>query len=348
MAKTFFKFHICRNLIYRHMSRTFNHNLHILFPSTFCQNAKLDKLCNLWRVCRIMCRTRTASVTKTDCYIIFCKYVKHLVIILIKRIFIACHFHPSKNQRTASWNDICKTAARFFKYLSSSAIYACVNCHKVNTLFSVSLYNLQKFVSRNIRKLFIKITNRIIHRHCTDHSRAFVNKFLTEFVSFAVTAKVHNSLSFHINSHLNLFPFNTVISTVLWNSEIYVYLCFKTFADTFRTYSLVHFVCRNCNTASCNSFTKFLCGYIFFFSHYFHLRCYNTLFSGIHLCCIIHIYLLFLFIEHKKMLSKRELFPKSRYGITRIRSMGRSQTSSQPKSSPFMWILYTNTHSLSR
>ena len=44
------------------------------------------------------------------------------------------------------------------------------------------------------------------------------------------------------------------------------------------------------------------------------------------------------------MLSKRELFPKSRYGITRIRSMGRSQTSSQPKSSPFMWILYTNTH----
>ena len=59
------------------------------------------------------------------------------------------------------------------------------------------------------------------------------------------------------------------------------------------------------------------------------------------------IYLLFLFIEHKKLLSKREPFPKSRYGITRLRSMGRSQTSSQPKSSPFMWILYTNTHSLS-
>ena len=68
----------------------------------------------------------------------------------------------------------------------------------------------------------------------------------------------------------------------------------------------MHFVCRNCNTASCNSFTKFLCGYIFFFSHYFHLRCYNTLFSGIHLCCIIHIYISSFFLLSIKKCSQKE------------------------------------------
>ena len=42
VAKSLLKRHICSNLIYRHMTRTFHQNLNIPFPGPLCQIANFD------------------------------------------------------------------------------------------------------------------------------------------------------------------------------------------------------------------------------------------------------------------------------------------------------------------
>src|SRR5665647_284523 len=79
MTKFFHKQHIGGNLIECHVSRTLNHNLNIFLPSTLCQFTKHDKFLNLRGICRIVYTARTASITKTNCYIVFCKYIENFI-----------------------------------------------------------------------------------------------------------------------------------------------------------------------------------------------------------------------------------------------------------------------------
>ena len=81
-------FHICLNLIKRHMSRSLNHNLNVLFPCTFGQLAKTYKLLDLAYVCCVSQTSRTAGITKGDGHIILAADIQDLVVVFIERILL--------------------------------------------------------------------------------------------------------------------------------------------------------------------------------------------------------------------------------------------------------------------
>ena len=98
VAYTLLQFHIRRYFIHCHMSRTFHHYLYISCPCSFRESSEFNQFRYLSRICRIIYTARSKCISKTDSYIKFLKYIKHLIIIFIKRIFVACHQHPCKKK----------------------------------------------------------------------------------------------------------------------------------------------------------------------------------------------------------------------------------------------------------
>ena len=102
LAHCLLYFHICLNLVKRHMSRSLYHYLNIFFPCSVCKLRKCYKFLYLCRISGILKTSRTAGITKTHCNIILPAYIEYLIIILIERIFISCHLHPCINDRATS------------------------------------------------------------------------------------------------------------------------------------------------------------------------------------------------------------------------------------------------------
>ena len=68
VAQCFLDFHIGCDLVHRHMSGSFDHNLYILLPGAFCKLAKGDQLFNLSSICLLYTSIR-----------LFIKCAKHMV-----------------------------------------------------------------------------------------------------------------------------------------------------------------------------------------------------------------------------------------------------------------------------
>ena len=98
VAEALFHLHIGRNLIHRHMARSFHHHLHVLFPGTLGQVAEFNQLPDLPGIRRIVQATRTQGVSQADGHVILSEDVHYLIIILIEGVLIAGHLHPSKQQ----------------------------------------------------------------------------------------------------------------------------------------------------------------------------------------------------------------------------------------------------------
>lgn len=60
MAKSFLDLHISCDLVQRHVARSLDHNLNILFPCTFGKLTESDQLFNL---CSISCICNTSGTT---------------------------------------------------------------------------------------------------------------------------------------------------------------------------------------------------------------------------------------------------------------------------------------------
>src|SRR3972149_4174106 len=96
----FFNIHL--DLIQWHMTRSFYHNLHILFP---CFKRKLTKYRQLCKLCIVTCICKAArpeAVTKTEAHVIAFAYFKYPVKVCIKRILFAMIGHPLCHDCTAA------------------------------------------------------------------------------------------------------------------------------------------------------------------------------------------------------------------------------------------------------
>ncbi len=90
--------HIRRDLIHRHMSRSFDHDLHILLPGALRELPKPDQLSDLRCIRRIGKAPRPAGITKRDRHIIFPTDIENLIEVFIKRILLPGHGHPREDQ----------------------------------------------------------------------------------------------------------------------------------------------------------------------------------------------------------------------------------------------------------
>ena len=170
MTDTFLQFHIRFNFIHCHVSRAFYHDLYILFPCTFRQCTKLDQLRNLSCIGCVVNTAGAQRITKTDGNVIFGKNIQYFVIEFIEGIFPACHHHPCEKQRTAAGDDIHFSLVTH-KCFYRTAVNTCVYRHKINALFGMGTNDFQKILRFDFKQVFFKISDRIIHRNSSDHSR---------------------------------------------------------------------------------------------------------------------------------------------------------------------------------
>ena len=178
-------FHIGCDLVKRYMSRTFDHDLYIMCPCTFCQFAEAYKLFNLAYVCGIGQTSRAACITKGDGNIVFFTDIQNFVEMFIERIFFSGHAHPCKYKTSSAAYDIHFTFV-FFDLFNSFAGDSTVQCYKVHTVLSVKTYYIDEILCSQSSKISLIVDDAVIDRNSSDHCRTFVCQLLPERLSVAV------------------------------------------------------------------------------------------------------------------------------------------------------------------
>ena len=234
MAQCFLDFHICCNLVHRHMARAFDHYLNVFLPCTFCQFSKRDQFFNLCSVCSICNTAGTACITETHSNVIFLTDIENFIIMLIERIFLSGHFHPGEHDRSTAGNDIHKTFV-LLKAGSSSTIHSAVNGHKVHTVFCVHAHDVQPFFRSDLAEGFMIINDSVVNRHSSDHSRTGFCQFAAESTGIAVGTEIHDCFGTHINCRTDFLIFHIHIFPVAGYAQIYIDLGGQLGSDTART-----------------------------------------------------------------------------------------------------------------
>ena len=159
-----------------------------------------------------------------------------------------------------------------------------MNGHEIYAVGSMRLDNFEEFIDRDILQSFIEQTNRIIHRHRTDHRRGRVKQPTPESLGFAETAEIHDRLGFQLNCLKRFGQLQVEIAAVLGNTQVHINFCPQASADPFRVNFRMVFVSRNHNLTGCHQFPQTLRVHFFLGSDSLHLRCNDSLFRRIHLC----------------------------------------------------------------
>ena len=159
-----------------------------------------------------------------------------------------------------------------------------MNGHEIYAVGSMRLDNFEEFIDRDILQSFIEQTNRIIHRHRTDHRRGSVKQPTPESLGFAKTAQIHDCFRFQFNRLKRFSQLQVEIAAVLGNTQVHIDFCPQASADTFRIKFQMVFVSRNHNLTGCHQFPQTLRVHFFLGGDSLHLRCNDSLFRRIHLC----------------------------------------------------------------
>ena len=134
--------HIRFDLIKRHMTRSLDHNLNILFPGTSCQLTECDQLLNLGNIGCILQTARTTCITKAHRNIIFSADIQHFIIILVEWILITGHLHPCINDGTATGYDVHQTFI-LTEMTCCFLIDATVDRHEINAILRMHSDNVE-------------------------------------------------------------------------------------------------------------------------------------------------------------------------------------------------------------
>ena len=118
-ADALLHFHVGGNLIQRHMSRSFDHNLYIMIPCTFGQFSETYKFFNLAYICCVGKTSRTAGITKRNSYVVFFADVEDFIVMFIEWVFFSGHAHPCKDKTSTTAYDVHFT----FMFLICSMVF---------------------------------------------------------------------------------------------------------------------------------------------------------------------------------------------------------------------------------
>ncbi len=98
VADALLELHVRFDLVHRHVAGSLDHYLNVLCPCAFGKSAELYKLADLSGVGAVVDTAGTERVSEADCNVKFSQDLKHVVVELIERVFVACHHHPRKQQ----------------------------------------------------------------------------------------------------------------------------------------------------------------------------------------------------------------------------------------------------------
>ena len=279
-------FHICLDLIQRHMSRTFHHHLNILLPCPPGQFAQTHQLLDLADV-RCICKTSwSACVTEWNRHIIFPTNIQNLIIIFIKWIFFPCHTHPRKYKRTTSGYDV-HFSLMLPNLLDCFTRNATVQCHKIHSILCVKTDHIDKISGSQRIQIPLIVDHGIIDWNSTDQRRTLTGQLSSKWNCISMRRQIHDGMCAHLNCLHHLLHLHIVIFTVSWNSQIHIDLCTQHRTDSFRINTGVIFVGTDDNLSFCHQRHQLFGRHMFFLCHDLQFFCHNLFSRCFHLCCIV-------------------------------------------------------------
>ena len=225
--------HICCDLVQRHVSGSFDHDLNVVGPCSFGELAEADQFFDLAHICRVCKTARSAGVSEGDRHIVFLADLQDLVIVLIERIFISRHAHPGKDKTSAAADDIhlSLVPADLFDGLAGDAA---VQCHEIHAVLRVEANYVDEILRCQCRQVSLIVDHAVVDRHGSDHDGTFVGQLLAEGLRISVAGQVHDRLCAHIYGAHHLLHLDVVVLAVSGYAQVNVDLGAQHTSDAFR------------------------------------------------------------------------------------------------------------------
>ena len=214
-------FHIRRNLVKRHMSGAFYHNLNIFLPCTFCKFTQTNQFFNLADI-GCVCKTAgTAGVAKRYGHIIFPTDIQNFIVILVKRILLSGHTHPCKYKGTATGDNI-HLSFMFSNLLNGFSCNPAVKRYEIHSVLRMKSYNINEVFCCQSCKVSLIMNDTVVYGHSTNHCRAFFHKLAAEGLGVSVRGQIHDRLRSHVDCCHHLLHFDIIILAVSGYSKIHI------------------------------------------------------------------------------------------------------------------------------
>ena len=160
------------------------------------------------------------------------------------------------------------------------------------------------------------IDDRIIDRHCTDHSRAFLCEPPAEPSGIAKRAQIHDGLCPHFYRTVHLFKLCVEIWAVPGHAQIDVNLCPQHRTDAIWLNTGMYPVAGNHYLPFCCQIADLLCFSVLLFRYNLHLPGNDPLSGRVHLCRVIHFGLLLILIVKFKRQQSVGAYPSHSLSVS--------------------------------
>ena len=270
VAQALFHLHVRRDLIERHMPRTFHHDLHACIPRTLRELADFNELGDLRCVTCVVAGARTHCVANGNGHVVLMENFEHFVIVLVERVLVSRRLHPGENERTAARNDV-RQAAGLLEGLDHAPVHARMDGHEVDAVLRMRSNDVEEIVCGDGNERFLQIADGIVHRNRADHGRRTFDKRTAEFLRLAVVGKIHDSFGTQLKRHLDFAPLLRLVHEVPGDAQVHVHFRAQSFAHAFGRKRRMVNVRRNGNTPGGNALAHELDRTTFLLRDRFHL-----------------------------------------------------------------------------
>ncbi len=193
MAQFALQLHVAFDLIERHVSRAFDHDLHIFFPGAQRQFAQHLQFAQLRFVAGIGQASRAQRIAQRKRYVVAAADVENLVVRRIKRIFAVIVHHPRRHQRTAPADDTHFPLGDFGHGFKQETR---MNREIAHALLRLALEHFKHFVDRQVLDLVTHIVQNLVDGHRADGNFRIGDDGFANLVEVAAGRKVHRRIGF--------------------------------------------------------------------------------------------------------------------------------------------------------
>ena len=180
--------HIALDHMHRHMTRAFNHHLHVVFPGDFGQFAQRMQLGELRLVVGILNRAWTQAVAERERNVIGGTDFANLAEMFKQEVLFVMRETPFRHDRTAARDNTCQA---FGGHRHVAQQYARVNGEVVDALFGLFEQRVAEGFPGEIFGDPVNLLQRLVDRYGTDRHRAVTQDPLAGFVNIAAGGEVH-------------------------------------------------------------------------------------------------------------------------------------------------------------
>ena len=279
------------------MSRSFDHDLHILRPCALGELAEANKFLDLTDIRSVRKAPGAAGIAEGDGDVVLAADIEDLVKVLIEGIFLPRHAHPCKYEGPAARDDI-HLALVLFDLLDGLARDPAVERHEIHAVLRVQTDDVDKVLCAQRRKIALIVDDAVIDGDGADHRGAFRGELAAEGLRIAVRREIHDRLRTHIDRSHHLLHFDVIILAVARNAKIDVDLGAQHGADAVGIETGMQLICADRDLPLGDEFADLLFGAVLLGGDRLHFRRNDTALGGVHLRRVVsHISLQFYFFS---------------------------------------------------